>query len=528
MKKHLVVALYLRISDEDDEREAGSESNSIAGQRILLRDFVHNHEDLSDSTVVEVVDDGYSGTSFERPGVQLLLEMAKRKEIHCIAVKDFSRFGRNYLEVGNYLEQIFPFLGIRFFSVNDHFDSYCNGGAAGSIDVGFKNILYEAYSKDLSVKIKSMRKSKAEQGKFVTAFAPYGYIKNAHERNKLVIDPECAPVVHRIFDLYLDGTTQTDIARLLNRECVLCPMMIRRKRGENFCRKQCKDTCIWTVGTVSHILFDRRYTGDAVYGKVMPESIGSKKDVAVPEEQWIIVPDAHEAIITHEDFEKVQDRKKNYKKREKGKMNEIPLARKIICRSCNHALTRIMKGKKAIYRCRTCRNIENYACFQGKIVEQELEAALLSCLQTMAAMAEQPVQDKGKHESSSIKLFAKSQEIQQMIEKQQSKNLALYEAYKKQKLSETGFKEKINALEQSVSTLQKQYKQIENDYQKAIQEKPAVAVSGSERLWRYFPFERLTKEMVDEFVEAILIEVDGTISIKWNFNNPVNSFLSLS
>ena len=218
METQLTVALYLRISDEDNKLREGGESNSITGQRMLLHSFIRRHPDLSESRVLEIVDDGYSGTNFQRPGVQSLLEMAEKKEIDCIVVKDFSRFGRNYLETGNYLEQVFPRLGIRFLSVNDCFDSFDQIGAAGSIEVGFKNIIHDFYSRDLSVKIRTGRKTKAEQGKFTTAFAPYGYQKDRQDPGRLIVDPECAACVRRIFTLYLDGKGPGAIPKILNHQ----------------------------------------------------------------------------------------------------------------------------------------------------------------------------------------------------------------------------------------------------------------------------------------------------------------------
>lgn len=305
------VALYMRISKE--EAGNGGESSSIEGQRLLLREFVQKHSELARGSIIEVVDDGYTGTNFDRPGIRALLKMAERREVDCIAVKDFSRFGRNYVEVGNYLEQVFPLLRIRFFSVNDGFDSSYRGGAAGAVDVGFRNIIAETYSRELSLKVKSVRKIKAEQGKFVSAFAPYGYRKADGEKDRLVIDRECAPVVQKIYRLYMDGWTQTEIVKRLNKEAVPSPGAVREERGEQVCRKQCAENNRWSGAAVSRILRDKRYTGTAVYGKTRPESIRSRHDTAVLEEEWIVVPNAHEPIVSLEEYEFVQARRKSRK-----------------------------------------------------------------------------------------------------------------------------------------------------------------------------------------------------------------------
>lgn len=364
MSGQCVTALYLRISDEDENSGEARESESISGQRLLLTDFVRGHRELSESRIIELVDDGFSGTNFDRPGIKKLLEMVKAHQVNCIVVKDFSRFGRNYLETGNYLEQIFPFLGIRFLSVNDHFDSFENLGAAGAIEVGFKNIIHEAYSKDLSEKIRSVRRMMAEQGKFVTAFAPYGFRKSETTKNQLLVDEECAVVVRRIFDLYLSGMGNTAIASLFNKEGILSPYMIRRQRKENFHRTGCKEENHWTAGTVSRILSDRRYVGDAVYGKVAPKEIGSKKDVRVPEENWIIVPDAHPGIVKREVFEAVRFSKKKYSVHES--------------------------------RNRTDR-------FAGQLQDSQMETGILTCLQLLALLVQKS--DKEAKQNGAYKLY---------------------------------------------------------------------------------------------------------------------------
>lgn len=503
------VAIYMRISDEDKELEEGRESTSIAGQRMLLRDFVGNQKDLKGCTVVEVIDDGYSGTDFQRPGIQALLEMAKRKEVCCIVVKDFSRFGRNYVEVGNYLEQIFPFLGIRFLSVNDGFDSFFTAGAAGALDVGFKNIIYEAYSKDLSEKIKSVRKIKAEQGKFVTAFAPYGYKKDEQNRNRLMVDPECAPIVRRIFSQYLSGVTKTDIARQLNQEGIPCPMKIRKKRCENLNRKLWGDSLIWTVGTVSNILADQRYTGDAVYGKVKPKSVGSKKELPVPKEQWIIVPDSHEGIISHEEFKAVERRKKSYRKIEKGNQKKSLFAKKIRCKSCGHLFIRMEKNKKISYCCKSGRNLYESKCYQGKVGEQELKNALFTCLHNFAFIINQPLKSQEPNKLVPINHLNDLKNLQLKIETLNRKKISIYEAYKKEKLLETVFRETFTELEHSIAILKNQCHRLEQEL-----------ILADNEVFKSSPDERCSREMIDIFIEIITVGTDGALTIRWSFMDP--------
>lgn len=525
MNRKSVVALYLRISDEDEELNTLGESESISGQRLLLTKFVESRAEFANSTVIEIVDDGYSGTNFERPGIKQLLEMTKAHQVDCIVVNDFSRFGRNYLEVGNYLEQVFPFLGIRFLSVGDCFDSFQNQGAAGSIEVGFKTIISEAYSKDLSQKIKTIRRSKAEQGKFVTAFAPFGYQKSKEKKGQLIVDEECARIVRRIFDLFLDGKGKTEIARLLNREQIPSPLMIRRQRNENFDRPVCKEQSHWTASTVSHILSDQRYVGDAVYGKVTPVAVGRKKDAAVPREDWIIVPDMHPRLIERDQFELVQAQKKthNYKRSTEGK----PLAKKVICRACNHALKRICKGGQVYFQCTTHRNTDLYPCFTGQIPEPPLETAILAALSSMTVtIQEEEVEIREFKESASVTIFKNLQNTENAITRKKSDALALYEAFKAGRMQESVFPKRMSALEADIRQLCEQEEQYEKDYKEALKEQPAIVVSDRERIQQYAPYDCMSKKIVDEFVEAVYVETDGTISIKWSFSDPFRQDMS--
>lgn len=222
-------AKYIRLSSEDDDlkRAGKSESNSVTNQRNLLDAFISCTPELADTTVVEFCDDGWSGKNFERPAVQEMLAQVREGKIQCIIVKDLSRFGRNYLEVGNYISYVFPFLGIRFIAVNDGFDSI-RPTDIDSLDTSFKNLLDDLYSRDLSRKVRSAKKFRAQRGDFLSPFAPYGYIKDPANKNRLMIDPEAAKIVRSIFRLAAEGKDTKQIAILLNRDSVPTPMIYKR------------------------------------------------------------------------------------------------------------------------------------------------------------------------------------------------------------------------------------------------------------------------------------------------------------
>ncbi len=222
------IALYMRLSMEDKDME--EESNSILNQRLLLRRFVLDNFTDVKTVVEEFVDDGYSGTNFNRPSVKELLEDAKAEKIDCIIVKDFSRFSRDYIEMGAYLEQIFPFLGVRFISVNDHYDSNDHIGKSAGMGTAFKYLVNDLYAKDISVKVKSTLEMKREKGIYVNGSTPFGYIKSKEDCHLLEpVEPE-AEIIRRIFQMTLEGYSSSKIAKLFNEEGIMTPLEFKIKR----------------------------------------------------------------------------------------------------------------------------------------------------------------------------------------------------------------------------------------------------------------------------------------------------------
>lgn len=264
--KNYVVALYIRLSMEDDDlgREK-RESDSITNQRALLKEYLKNHEEFADCTVIEKCDDGYSGVHFDnRPQFTELITLAKKGKINCIMVKDFSRFGRNYIELGNYLDQIFPFLGIRFISVNDNYDSAALNGETSGLDVAFKNLIYDYYSREMSKKQRIAWRRMAENGEYNAGFTLYGYKKAPDDKHKLVVDEETAPIVKEIFSMKLSGIGTSHIAKCLNDRGVPSPAELGRQRNIRQKWKGNFEKYGWTASTVERILREEKYTGTMV------------------------------------------------------------------------------------------------------------------------------------------------------------------------------------------------------------------------------------------------------------------------
>lgn len=298
MKRPFRAGLYARISMETEEtRERGT----IDTQVELMKNFVADTEDISIADVYK--DSDYSGTNFERPGFMQMMEDIKQGKINCVIVKDLSRLGRNYVETSNYIERVFPFFHVRFLAVTDDFDSFREGV---DLTVPLKNIINEFYSKDLAKKSRSAKKALWKEGKFTSACEPYGYRKSEEDRHQLIVDKEAAEHLKKIFAMYMDGLSYSDIAKQLNKDGVLSPVLQREfhKTGE----KPLSETKPWNNYEVKRVLQDIHCTGDSVYGKYQQSVFQGNKQRNCPESEWIYVENTHEGIIDKALFQQVQEK----------------------------------------------------------------------------------------------------------------------------------------------------------------------------------------------------------------------------
>lgn len=324
------IAIYMRLSKENKKNMR--ESISIATQRILLENYVNAN--FNDYIMLEFVDDGYTGTNFNRPGIQKMLNMVKDSKIDCIIVKDFSRFARDYIELGSYLEQIFPFFKVRFISINDNYDSDNYKGGIADIDINFRNLLYDLYSRDLSQKVRSSLAIKKENGQYISANAPFGYEKAPYDRHMLIIEEDEALIVRRIYKLALEGYTSTQITRIFNMENVKTPIEFKIEKGKTKRMPKGK-TFLWNNGTICGILKNRIYVGDIVQGKYVKDAVGGKVRVIPVEEQKIFY-NHHEPVIGRALFEKIQKQKIIHKSNSCEEKH--PLTGKAVCGCCGKNL----------------------------------------------------------------------------------------------------------------------------------------------------------------------------------------------
>lgn len=373
-----ITALYIRLSLEDmDLDEDKKESTSVRNQRLHLNNFLMAHPDVNYSEVKEFIDDGYSGTNFERPAFQEMLDGVRSGQVKCILVKDFSRLGRNYIEVGNYLEQIFPVMGVRFISVDDRYDSKSNRGDVPGLDVVFKNIIHDHYSKELSHKVIQVKRNLAKKGLFLSGIPPYGYLKDPQDKYHLIIDPESAEVVRQIFALALEGEKYSEIARILNQQHIESPakrlwrLGIRGKEDE----KDQADKLIWRAEAVARVLRSEAVLGSVTNHRVERKQIGKVDVKIVSREDNIVVPNMHEPIIDQATFDRVQVLLTNHKvtkaDRKKAAVRH-PLSGIMKCAYCGKNLIL----EKGWYICRGSRYEDDMGHKRVKIREAEVLGAL--------------------------------------------------------------------------------------------------------------------------------------------------------
>lgn len=370
----LTIARYLRISyeDRDLQQTVKTESDSIINQRNLISDFIRKQPEFKHAQITEFCDDGWSGRNFERPAVIEMLKQVKDGQIQCIVVKDLSRFGRNYLEVGNYISRVFPFLGVRFIAVNDSFDSW-NAASAESLEIAFQTLFHDIYSRDLSDKVKNALRFQAEQGKCVASFAPYGYVKDADHKNHIIPDPDAAENVRIIFRMAADGMSTLQIAREMNQRHVLTPMQYKRMNGCGRTVWNCiREDNFWTPETVIKILRDERYTGKAVFGKKKREGAGNIRQVKVNKADWITAEHAHEGIISQAEFDQTQQKLRAYAQRGSIQKTKHLLYQKVRCGICGRCMTRAGSRKNPYYTCMTSSMTDAYACPKERIPQADL------------------------------------------------------------------------------------------------------------------------------------------------------------
>lgn len=504
------VALYMRLSAEDANI---GESVSIANQRDLLYAFVRSRREFDGCPVLEFCDDGYSGVNFSRPSVQKLLSLAG-KTVSCIIVKDFSRFGRNLIEVGDYLDQIFPFLGVRFIAVNEGYDSGEGHGSSVSLDVSLKAMVYEMYSYDISEKIRCVQQAKMRKGEYLCAIAFYGYQRSKLKKNHLEIDTNAAEVVRRIFNMAVNGMVPSKIASELNREGILSPLMYRKKNHTDGIRgwKTAGERTYWTRENVRRIICDERYTGCLIGRKRTVVDISTKRTELVPREDWIVAENTHEALVTKEIYTQAQRVLKTVKQRTLPRKPYQKFRGLLKCACCKRTLWRTA-CKAAYYSCPTARTVDNDACSNVYLEESMLEQSLLAAIQIQVQLFQENV-PKGEDKKGFLQDEIK--ECQSVINRCRTRYATLFEDYAEGCISKREYLSK----KQEIFIQQEEARSRFEERSSQLAQIQRESEKNNVDLGKYAFVKELTREMLEELVKEVRVSEKDILEIKWNFQEP--------
>lgn len=506
------IALYIRLSMEDSKYD----SMSIENQRMILNEFALSMPEAENADIREFVDNGFTGTNFERPAAQELLSLVRENKIDCIIVKDFSRFGRNSLEVGYFIERVFPLFHTRFISLSDDFDSNRFKGDTGGMDVAFKYLISEYYSRDMSIKTKSAKYAKMERGEYQSKICPYGYKKSADGR--MEIDEEAATVVRLIFELAAMGTTAAAITRELKRRAIPTPGEYKAARG-NHTHDTTRSHGIWSSSTVLHILEDERYIGTYVIGKRAVIEVGGTKCRLKDRDKWHIIPNHHQAIVDKALFDKVQETVRRFSLPNK-KAHDYLLKGRVFCGCCDHALSRGMQ-KVPYYQCRHSEADETLRCHGMRIGIAELEQVIFDTLKKQISM----IGTETPHTKAAISGHAEKQyEYERQISDLQDEKMRLYEQLLSGEITNQQYVTQKTELDASLTRTKNAYAAVTAQTKQA-QESHAEEVQRQNIIQEISTADGLNPAIADMLIEKVYVFPDKRIEIVYKIKDIFESVI---
>lgn len=511
-----IIGCYIRLSQADNKND---ESDSVVNQRMLIHNYINAHSELHVAQILDFVDDGYTGTNTDRPAFQRMIQMAQCGQIQCIIVKDFSRFARNYISMGDYVEQIFPMLGIRFISINDNYDSADAQNMSDSLSLALKSVLNTFYSRELSKKMTAYFSQKMESGEHI-GNPCFGYTKNK-EGTKFIPDPEAAGIVRMIFDLALAGKSRTEIADILNEQGVPTPALYKQKNGSAM---NCLTTPypIWDHVKVSTILRQEAYTGRLVMRKRVKIAPCSKRKRKTDSLEQIVRENAHMAIVTTEEFDRVQELIPKQKGWDRRHQRQYPLKGLVRCGNCVRCMTLKKNSAGGYFVCPDHYN-KSSLCPPQRYPMHDIEQALLCTIQQYLKLsaadftrqkAQAPTIPSDRYQA----ILREKDDLlirkRQCYEDYVADNLTL-EEYRKQK---DAYTKRGQELDQEIA-----------DCEKCL-ELPALPISAEFKLQNY-PFmtwldtKELNREMAICFVDSIYLHEDH-MKINWKYRDLFGAFLN--
>lgn len=518
-------AAYVRLSREDGDKE---ESDSVGNQRKLLLDYIDKAEDLELFDIY--IDDGYTGTNFKRPSFQKMISDIESGYVNCVIVKDLSRFGRDYIETGRYLERYFPDLEVRFISISDNIDSLKQ---TYDILLPIKNIFNEQYARDISKKVHTAIKTKQKAGEFIGAFTSYGYRKSPTNKNKLIIDDYAANIVRRIFSLYIQGYGKLSIAKMLNEEGVLSPAEYKKNNGENYKNfNKLDNTSYWTYSTIDKILKREIYTGTMVQG-TRYQHMRSKQKM-LDKEKWIVVENTHEPIIDKETWKKAQALLNKRTRLLDLNTNMYIFAGFVRCADCGRAMAkhtwkRTDGSKSYTLNCGTYVRYGSKYCTAHTINLQVLYDVVLNDLRTIVKSItnlkelanSQISKDTTKIKASQVEI----ERIRSELERLKKLKKSLYEDFKEELITKQEFLTYRDDYRKKEELFTKQMQTLENENKRERSSEP-FDTPWLKRLLELRDVEELDREIVVEMIDEILVYENHKIKIIYNFSDELANLFS--
>lgn len=533
---------YIRLSIEDSGKTDGY---SLENQEKLVRDYIADQQDLRLYRLY--IDNGATGTVFQRPAFDEMMQDMKDGKINCIVVKDLSRLGRNYLEAGNYLEQIFPFFRVRFISITDGYDSNSPDVTDESLIIPLKNIINEGYAKDISLKITTSFESRKKQGQFMGRYPVYGYLKDPANKNHLIVNPETCGIVRRIFQMRDSGMALGAIASQLNEEGIPSPARYLWIKGLS--KEERHQDSYWDRINVKRLLTNKMYLGMLVYGKERSSFAKGIKRHRVPESEWKYVPNAHEAIIDQELFDSVQ------RKLEGAKQNFLNMTGinedyqpenlfrgRIHCSDCGRAMkmTKFVTTRKdgstdryAVYECCRRKQLYDLSCPQrsirksiiDKTMEEAIRFHIRTFLDTEQVIAKLNRSPKGRAAASDIQNHIR--EKQRRISKIERLSTGIYEDYREGILNEeeylairSRYGEEKEGLVKEVDALMLAEREHEADYHSTG--------SLADIVRKYAEFPEINREIVEAFIADIQVHTDSHLVITFAFEDEFQRLIDMA
>lgn len=526
--EHYNAIAYYRLSKDDGMKH---ESDSIANQRKLIQSFLQNNPNIR--LIDEAQDDGYTGTNFDRPGFKAVLDAIQSKKVNCVIVKDLSRLGREYIEMGKYLEMIFPSFGVRFIAINDDVDSV-NSNTGDDIIIPVKNIMNEAYCRELSKKLRKQFRIQRGNGEFLGAFASYGYCKSPDDKHKLVMDDYAAEVVRGIFSLKFQGHNQQFIVDFLNKEKILPPAEYKRSLGLKYKTGfKTSSAAKWNIVTINRILTNPIYTGTLVQGKRGTPNYKIKKMRLRDENDWVVVENNHEAIIDSLTFMIVQKMLERDTRTAPQNDTVYPLSGVLFCPDCHAAMLRrsVKRGNKTFsyYVCST--NKKGNGCSSHSFEQGRLEATVLRAISKQIEIIiemEDLMKAVGQNRMEDAHIKRLDLAIAQKnkdLDSYRDFRMKLYEALNDDLIDRDEYskmREKYNGM---IEETEEVIRKLTEDRNKSLAD--SAPDDWMAQFAKFRGLSTLTREAVVTLIDRIYVFEDKRIKIDFNYRNELSYYQEL-